>query len=68
MNSIVIFIVIISNALQEKRAIVAGFLRRVRKLPLYIAYCGVPLERRNSFSLLRHTTAVVYKIAAIYVF
>lgn len=68
MNSIVIFIVIISNALQEKRAIVVGFLRWVRKLPLYVTYCGVPLERRNSSSLLRHTTTVVYKIAAIYVF
>ena len=34
------------QALQEKRTIAAGLLRRAEKLPLYVAYCGAFLAYR----------------------
>ena len=34
------------QALQEKRAVAAGLLRRLQKLPLYVANCSTFLARR----------------------
>ena len=47
--------------LQENWAIALGFLRQLRKLPLYVTYCGVSLDRRNRASLLWRTIAMLYK-------